>query len=40
MWDSFNGVTMTRGFGVVGVENLRFCIENSNTDEYDELFGV
>lgn len=31
---------MTWGFGVVGVENLRFCIEKSNIDENEELFRV
>lgn len=31
---------MTWGFGVEGVENLRFCIEKFNIDEYEELFRV
>ena len=31
---------MTRGFGVEGVENLMFLMEDSKTDEYDELDEV
>lgn len=40
MWEACNGVTITRGFGVAGVENLGFCRENCRTDKYEELAGV
>jgi hypothetical protein len=28
MWETCNGVTITNGFGVAGVKNLGFCMEN------------
>jgi hypothetical protein len=40
MWETCDGVTMTRGFGIAGVENLGFYMENCKTDEYKELDGV
>ena len=40
MCETPNGVTMTWGFGVEGVENLVFLMEDFNTDEYEELQGV
>ena len=38
IWETWEGVTMTKGLGVVGVENLAFRRESSKTDEYEELF--
>lgn len=40
MWGMFDGVMIASGFGVLGVENLRFLMEKFKRDEYEALMGV